>query len=330
MTESDQIGELVKLAGHRQMPDASAMGAARATAYTEWRRMVARRRRRMLLQAFAAAAAIAVVVSGATWFGSTPERAAAPVVPVGIATVETVIGRALVTSRGSVQGIGVTAGGRLLIGDRVDTSSGGRVVVVLSEGVTAKLDERSSLALDAANTLVLAAGAVFIESDPSYNNAAVQVQTPLGVVRHIGTQFEVRWDDQRLRVRVRDGVISLDNPDGQWTSRGGEALVLARGSVPARHLIATSGPEWGWINQLAPPFTLEGSTLRAFLAWIERHHGIRHQYADPSLRDRVEQIVLHGSIRGLTAEEALAAVLPASGLTFRRQGDVVILAPAGY
>jgi hypothetical protein len=40
---------------------------------------------------------------------------------------------------------------------------------------------------------------------------------------------------------------------------------------------------------------------------------------------RIEGIVLHGSIEGLTAEEALQAVLPTCGLTFRRTDDLIVI-----
>jgi hypothetical protein len=41
--------------------------------------------------------------------------------------------------------------------------------------------------------------------------------------------------------------------------------------------------------------------------------------------DHIEQIVLHGSIDGLTPEEALGAVLPTCGLTFRLEGERLIV-----
>ena len=108
-------------------------------------------------------------------------------------------------------------------------------------------------------------------------------------------------------------------------AQAGEALLFSAGRAPERRAIPTSGAEWSWLGQLAPPFTLEGSTVGAFLHWIERHHGLRWEFDDSALRERSERIVLHGSIDGLTAEEALEAVLPTCGLTFRRDGDQLII-----
>jgi hypothetical protein len=66
----------------------------------------------------------------------------------------------------------------------------------------------------------------------------------------------------------------------------------------------------------------------AFLHWITREHGWSLEFADSSLRARLDRIVLHGSIVGLTADEALAAVLPTCGLTSRRQGNRLIVSAA--
>ena len=149
--------------------------------------------------------------------------------------------------------------------------------------------------------------------------------TPLGVVRDVGTQFEVRLQDGEVRVRVREGTIAFENTTDRWVSHAGEALTLASGREPERRAIATYGSEWNWLDDLAPPFTLEGSTLGGFLQWISRHHGLRWQYRRSGQRDRVERITLHGSIEGLTAEEALAGVLPTCGLTFQRKGDLFVI-----
>ena len=77
---------------------------------------------------------------------------------------------------------------------------------------------------------------------------------------------------------------------------------------------------------MAAPFALEGATVPAFLNWVSREQGWRWEYASPAARRLAERAVLHGSIDGLTPEDALLAVLPASGLTASRQGDRLIVA----
>ena len=156
----------------------------------------------------------------------------------------------------------------------------------------------------------------------------LHIDTSFGSVRHTGTQFEVRVDESALRVRVREGSVAVEAAGQRWASRAGEGLILARSGPPERHAIAVSGPEWSWVSELAQPFRLEGATAPAFLAWVSREQGWRWEYDDPSLRTRVERIVLHGSIDGLTPEEALAAVLPTCGLTSRREGERLIVAAA--
>lgn len=101
--------------------------------------------------------------------------------------------------------------------------------------------------------------------------------------------------------------------------------MLSRSGPPVRATIPTSGPDWQWVTDLAEPFQLEGARVPAFLHWVSREQGWRWQPEDPRMLDRLEQIVLHGSIDALTPEEALSAVLPTCGLTFRLEGERLIV-----
>jgi hypothetical protein len=147
------------------------------------------------------------------------------------------------------------------------------------------------------------------------------------MVSHVGTQFELRLQPDSLNIRVREGEVSVvvDGGNTRRTSRAGEALFISRDRPDVRSRIATSGSEWDWVTTIAQPFTLEGATVSAFLEWVSREQGWRWEYADAATGRRAERAVLHGSIEGLTPEEALAAVLPASGLTSRRDGDRLIV-----
>ena len=53
--------------------------------------------------------------------------------------------------------------------------------------------------------------------------------------------------------------------------------------------------------------------------------GMAWAYNPPDMGGRVRQSVLHGSIEGLTPDEALVAVLPPCGLTFYQEGGRIIV-----
>jgi hypothetical protein len=150
---------------------------------------------------------------------------------------------------------------------------------------------------------------VYVDAGTVRHPSAFQIDTPLGTVTHLETQFEVHLLDSALRIRVREGSIALDAARARWTSQEGEALLLVPGRPPERSPIAISGAEWGWLSDLAPPFRLEGASVIGFLDWVSREQGWRWQFEQPAMRSRVERIVLHGTIDGLTPEEAFAAVL---------------------
>ena len=325
MSPHDHVGELVKIAGHRQMPDPEQMARARAAARAEWTHVVEHRPWRFSTVTFTAAALVALTLAAVTWFRK--DEAVRPHAPaVEVATLQKIVGTVLVTRAGSPEPRVIAESGlRVRAGDRLETAAASRVALALSGGTLAKLDGDSTVALDTSGSVTLSRGAVFVDAGPESRDPDLRVNTPLGVVRHLGTQFEVRLQDEAVRIRVREGTIAFENARGRWVSHAGEALVAARGLEPERRPIFTYGPEWSWLDPLMPSFILEGSTVGEFLQWVGREHGLRWEYTYPAMRDRVERIVLHGSIDGLTAEEALAAVLPTCGLTFRLSGDLLVI-----
>jgi len=319
---SDRVGELVRLAGRRPVPDPAQMSRARAAAHHEWVRVVERRTWRLPFWPLGAAAIAAGVIGAAVWFPL--RRPSAPVPGAEIATLQTVTGSVRVASAGEPPRTVSAAGLRIRAGDRIETMADGRAAVIMPGAVSVRFDRASTAVFESAGRLVLANGAVYVDAGP-HAAPALRVETPFGVVRHIGTQFEVRLDRSALTVRVREGSVAVETSGSQLHSKAGEAIVVTSGRPPERQAIATSGPEWLWVSAMARPFRLEGASAPAFLDWVSREEGWRWEYASPSLRDRIARIVLHGSIDGLTPEEALAAVLPTCGLTSRLDGDRLIV-----
>jgi hypothetical protein len=329
--ESDQIGQLLKLAGRRQMPDAADMRRAREAARTEWRVVVRRRtwRGRWRIGVGALAATFCAL---AAWLWLRPPTAPASL--ADIATVQHIAGTIVVTSLDSGRQTVTGPGMRIRTGSRIEIPDGSGAALQLidgkGDGTAVRLDRMTVAVFESASRLTLERGAVYVDAGRSPRSTApLRVETAFGSVRHLGTRFEVRLDRTSMRVRVREGLVAVEREGSRWTTQAGEALAVTDAGAASRERIATSGPDWRWVGRLAEPFVLEGATVPAFLDWVCREESCDWETADAALRARTGRIVLHGSIEGLTPEEALGAVLPASRLTYRREGTRLLVAADG-
>jgi ferric-dicitrate binding protein FerR (iron transport regulator) len=196
-----------------------------------------------------------------------------------------------------------------------------------------RFDHGSRARLVSASVLELGAGAVYVDSgrqSPASRNA-LEVHTSFGVVRDIGTQFEVRLSNSSLRVRVRSGVVEVRRGvrgDDVSSARPGTELTLGPTGASSRAVMAY-GPEWAWAASLAPAFEIEGRTLGAFLEYLCREQGWTLAYEDPKLTLEASGIILHGQTTGLQPSEALAVVLATTGLTHRFEDGALVVARVG-
>lgn len=318
----NQIARLLKLAGRRPSPPVERMRRAREAARVEWRQALKARRWHWL--DLVAVAAIVAGVGGAAWI--LKARTAAPADRSEIAALQKVIGVVHV-SDGVVNGTpGIASTStRVRVSDRLDTSARSGAALRYFEGPSLRLSAETAVTLDSATRLTLVRGAVYVDSDLQHGGRPLVVVTPLGTVRHVGTQFEVRIEPGSLEVRVREGEVSIERSTERLTATAGEGLLVRENRPVERRRIASSDPAWAWVTTMAAPFTLEGATVPAFLQWVSREEGLRWEYADAAARRVADRAVLHGSIDGLTPAEALLAVLPAAGLTAKRDGERLII-----
>ncbi len=205
----------------------------------------------------------------------------------------------------------------------------GRVAFRLAGGSSVRLDADSRVRVASRDTLELERGALYVDSAAG---SGVEVRTTLGVVRDIGTQFEVRLaseheTDAPLLVRVREGMIHLER-EGEETheaGRGSELRLRGDGAVE-RAEVSIYGPQWDWVLETAPAPEVEGQSLRAFLDWLVREGGWTLRFADQETEAQAAETVLHGSIAGLAPLEAATVVFKGSGLSFESQEDVLWIA----
>jgi ferric-dicitrate binding protein FerR (iron transport regulator) len=209
----------------------------------------------------------------------------------------------------------------------LETSSQERAAVRLDSGHALRLDAGTRLRLDTDSVLTLERGAVYIDSQLSPSGAAVEVRTHLGVATDVGTRFEVRLAESQLRVRVREGLVNVERDGRTHAASAGIELTLdAAGSVERRST-PVYGPSWQWSVEIAPVFDIEGRSLRELLDWVSRETGWRLRFTNPAVASGVATVSLSGSVAGLTPTEALATVLPTSGLSHRVVDGVLIIEP---
>jgi hypothetical protein len=92
--------------------------------------------------------------------------------------------------------------------------------------------------------------------------------------------------------------------------------------------IAPHGPDWEWTALVEPPLQIEGVALADFLARAGREHALNVRYADPALGREASDIILHGSVDGLSWRDAVDVAIRTSGLQHRLDGaELLVLRP---
>jgi len=311
---NDEVARLVRLAGPTGLTGpiaAERVARVRTAVYGAWseeyvaRQEKTRLRRLMVARLFAAAASVVVAV--AIW---GPIRTPAP---VSVARIDRVTEQAT-GSRGPV-----AAGGAVTSGSMVTTFAG-TLAMTLTSGVQLRLDASSTARVDSATNIWLERGAVYVDSAGAPGASPISIHTKAGVVRDIGTKFDVRLDDAGMRVRVLDGEVRVTYGNGAEARVGARQELLLRpdGSIGPRPVAAT-GSEWAWAERAAPPFSVDGKTLGEFLDWVSREGALTVTFVDRRLSARRERVITArpDALSGLTLAEALAEVLPTFGLRHR-------------
>ena len=324
--EDDEVARLVRLAGPTGPIASERLARVRTAVHDAWRDEYAgRTRRRRLTVGVLVVAAASAVIAFAMW---RPIRTSAPVpppAPVLVAHVDQLTGQA----SGSPSAF--TAGGAVMSGSTVTTSAG-TLAMTLTSGVRVRLDASSTARMDSATDVTLERGAVYVDSTgahPTQPGASpISIHTPAGLVRDIGTQFEVRLADAGMRIRVRDGQVRItaNGVDAQ-ADAGGELLAKPDGSIDRRSIAAT-GSAWAWAERAAPLFAVEGKTLGAFLDWVSHEGAWTVTFADRRFSKTARATVLHGRpdlLKGLTPAEALDVVLPTCALRYRIDRNRVVI-----
>lgn len=328
--ERDDIGGLIRAAGKRPAVPAERTERVKTALHAHWSRQVVRRRRVRYLVYTAGLAAAAALATLVALPALRPNPA--PVQETRIAgTVESVVGECWSGDRprtGSHGPVPLAVRQSLTIGSLVTTGDRGRIALRLATGYGVKLDRGSRVRLMAPGILALDAGAVYVDSGDAGGNAGtLRIQTPLGTIQEIGTRYEVRLDQGQVRVRVREGLVILDDGSRAHQIQAASELTLDRDDVATTQGLTADTGAWDWIRELSTVPDLKGLSAREFLEWASKERGWRLVFSTPELERSATDIILGGSAGGLTLEQSLDAVLPACGMSHRVEGNTLVITP---
>jgi ferric-dicitrate binding protein FerR (iron transport regulator) len=309
-----EVADLLRLAGPRAEAPAAATRRVMVSVHDSWRRAVAARRRRRVFWLTGCLAGAAAAI-----FVFVLQTSRDVLVPAGELVLSS---GALKRSDGSV----VLPGSGLPEGELLTTDPGARASLRLAGGARLRLDAGTRVALKGPFRLGLSRGTIYLESDAaSRAGGPLEVETQAGILRDVGTRFEVRAQEGETRVRVRDGSVTLEGPGGpRQVSAGSELLVDAAGRARTG-TVPANDPSWGWILDVAPRFDMEGQTLGDFLDWVSSETGLKVSFDPADSVNRARGIVLHGSLGNLRPDLAVDVVLPTCGLDHRVDGDTLVV-----
>jgi ferric-dicitrate binding protein FerR (iron transport regulator) len=312
----DIVESLIRSAGRRAVPPEEAYRDVFAAASEAFRDKVSRRRDRMrLLYAGAAAvfvAGIALVL-----------RIAPPDAPKDeLAVVARALGGVEVAGGEAWHAL-ADARSPLTAGVRVRTLDDGRAALALAHGESLRLAPGTEVMLDAPGRVYVRQGTVYVDSGSRPSGTPIEIVTPAGTARDLGTQFELKVDGSRLRLRVREGRVAVEQGGRSVTGSAGEQLSIDDFGGVSRATIAQDAAEWQWAEAIAPIPDMDGKPASQLIAWVARETGRQLRYESPATEQRAARVILHGNIRNLAPFEALSAMLATTDLEYVLDGDTM-------
>jgi hypothetical protein len=317
----DPLGELIRAAGRRPPPPAEHYQTVFAASRSAWQAKVRSRRQRRWV--YALAASLVVACGSILVFEAVQRFAPSPIATLAIAS-------------GDVAVFSSAAGGwqpsssfdaQLFSGDTLRTGANGRAALTIAGAGSLRVSSQTELLLSGPSSMELISGTVYIDSGDRQLSEPIEIATRFGVVRDIGTQFEVRSTTSALRVRVRTGAVllvdSLHAADVQG-SAGEEFQLSASGALELAD-IAPDAAQWEWAAMLAVVPVIENNLIIGYLQWIARETGKSLRFDSQSTELRAQFERWNGDMRGLTPLEVLYSIAAASDFEYELTNDGTML-----
>lgn len=303
--DSDALAVLIRSAGSREAPPQEHYDSVFAAASEALDGKLRQRRNKIRFAWAAGLAAVAVLASLVTRYEVTDGQ------PVQVATSDRVLGTVRMMGAADDRWREMQANGSVLHnGTRIRTDTDSAIGLMLSGDVSLRVAESTEISIESSSRIHLHKGTVYVDTGHDRKtNTVTEIITANGVARDVGTQFEVRYRNNQVRLRVREGLVLFRQQDDEFRGVAGEQLVIGDGGVSARDAVARDSADWRWVQAIAPAPYADEQSVSSLVEWVARETGRRIHYAQNDLGVRARSTILHGSSRRLMPMEALAVML---------------------
>lgn len=314
----DTVAVLIHAAGRREEPPLEAYRVVLEAAEATLRGKIRRRRRWRLGLALVATLAVASVAPSAFRMLSPSSTV------IEVARLDRRVGEIEFREVGGASWRTATGhAGVIRAGTRLRTHEGAAAGVALMNGVSLRLDAVTEVEILEDARVRLRHGAVYADTG-SGDGASISVTTPAGTVHDFGTQFEVRYEGERLELSVREGRVALSRGEERLVADAGMRLAVDASGDLSRSAVATDDRTWQWAEAVAPVPELDGKPVAELLAWVARETGRRLLYADSSVERQASATILHGAAGPLAPLELLDAMLATTDFAYEVRDDGTI------
>jgi hypothetical protein len=309
-SEEERVAKWLRTASARPMPAPAARARAKAVATERWKHRIQAGKPafpRGLQIAGLAALLVLAAIGSLVWLPGTE----GPPLALAFGEVEHLQGSVRMIRAGEPDV--VLAGGAPVATGAVVTTEDGRLAISVPNGLSLRLDRYSQLRIDGAEQVTLIAGSAYVDTGRVNGSRRLRMTAPVGTIEHVGTQYQVTILGDATLIAVREGMLRLqragaDLQDESYLIPQGRLLELSPERAPLWTELTSYDTRWSWTALAAPPLEIEGRSVRAFLDWICRENGWRWAPGEGIVAGELDRILLHGSIQGMAARDALALV----------------------
>ena len=218
------------------------------------------------------------------------------------------------------------SGQTIYVGDTLSTGDGQGLTLLLNGAESMRIDENSTLVVQEKHAFELVSGRVYADTgDFVYRRHGLVIDTPMGLVTDVGTQFDVAIRDDSLKVAVREGRVDVTREADVYVAVAGERMRISAGEGATIDALAPHDDYWDWAVSLAPEYDIENKSLLDFLRWASRETGRELYFETEELRLAAMRVDLHGSVAGFTPLEAVESVLAGTKFRYRIEAGRIVI-----